>query len=188
MEPSRDEFVKTQLDLAHDGQAFQLENDQHGVPTCLSMFLSSRQRIALLTKQPNLRRLEDSLVLDTAQKLDVQNMVAAGIISPDDHFAKLEEQKNARLSRELHESSQISKQLHVQDAGNYETVPVKTGVSFGQAMQNSRSAMRITQKQLAIAMNVKPNVIQDWENGVGVLPTGTQRNNLNRILKTILPK
>ncbi len=183
---NRDEFIKSQLLLANEGKEIVLETDSNGVLTCLSMFLSSRQRMTLLEKEPNLRRLENIPSIDIISRFYVQNNVASGKLSPDDYFDRIQEQKKQKISVELQESSEILKKLNIKDAQNHETVPVKSGVSFGQALQKARGKM--TQKQLACLINVKERVIKDWEHGCGVAPSQPQLTTLNRVLKTKLPK
>jgi len=71
------------------------------------------------------------------------------------------------------------------DNENYEIVLVCK--EFQQALQQARLAKKMTQAALANAINEKPTVIQEYENGKAI-PNGAIIQKLNRALGVNLPK
>jgi putative transcription factor len=59
--------------------------------------------------------------------------------------------------------------------------------SFKVALMKARQAKKLTQAQLAQQLNVKPQIINDYESGKAI-PNGQLIANINRILDTKLPK
>jgi len=62
----------------------------------------------------------------------------------------------------------------------------KSDKSFRETLQKSRTAKNMKQSDLARTINVKPNVINEWESGKTV-PTPQQRSQLSRVLGVKLP-
>eukprot|EP00457_Paulinella_chromatophora_P017355 gb/GEZN01018386.1/.p1 GENE.gb/GEZN01018386.1/~~gb/GEZN01018386.1/.p1 ORF type:complete len:141 (+),score=24.73 gb/GEZN01018386.1/:144-566(+) len=60
-------------------------------------------------------------------------------------------------------------------------------LEFKKALMQARMAKKMTQVQLATAINTKSNVIQTYENGTAI-PDGAIIAKLNRALGTRLPK
>lgn len=65
--------------------------------------------------------------------------------------------------------------------------PVRVTHDFKVALMQARAALKLTQKDLAVKINVKPTLIQEYESGKAV-PDGQIINKLNRVLKVTLPK
>ena len=63
----------------------------------------------------------------------------------------------------------------------------KLGVSFKKAIQQARLSQKITQKDLATKLNVKPSVINSYENGT-CIPNNQFITHIERILKCKLPR
>ena len=59
-------------------------------------------------------------------------------------------------------------------------------LSFSRALQKARLQKKLTQAQLAQAVNVTPKVIQEYESGKAV-PNGNQINRINQQLGVSLP-
>lgn len=70
----------------------------------------------------------------------------------------------------------------VNDDGETEFIPVKVDMKFGQQMQQSRCAMKLTQKQLAGAVALPVSVINEYEKGTGV-QNGQYVDKIKRFLK-----
>lgn len=58
------------------------------------------------------------------------------------------------------------------DNNEIDTIP-KVSKSFGQAMQKARLAKKLTQKQLAQQINVKPQIINQYESGKAIKDSAT---------------
>eukprot|EP01069_Polyplicarium_translucidae_P003865 Polyplicarium_translucidae@DN242_c0_g1_i1.p3 len=71
-----------------------------------------------------------------------------------------------------------------EDTGDYHVDRVT--LQFSKALQRARVNAKLTQAQLAAAVNEKPTVIQDYESEKAV-PSGDVVQKLNRVLKTTLP-
>ena len=63
----------------------------------------------------------------------------------------------------------------------------KTGLTLGKAIQQGRTAKKLTQKQLAVSLNEKPQVIQQYENGQAI-PNPQIINKIERALGVKLPR
>jgi ribosome-binding protein aMBF1 (putative translation factor) len=63
----------------------------------------------------------------------------------------------------------------------------KIGHDFKLALCKARTTKGLTQKELALKVNVTPTVIQSYESGK-VIPNGELINKFNRILGVKLPK
>jgi len=61
--------------------------------------------------------------------------------------------------------------------------PKKISLSVAQKIATSRASQGMTQKDLAIKMNVKPEVIRDYENGKAI-PNHQVMQKLQRVLNT----
>ena len=63
----------------------------------------------------------------------------------------------------------------------------KAGLSLGKAIQQGRTAKKLTQKQLATSLNEKPQVIQQYENGQAI-PNPQIISKIERALGVKLPR
>ena len=63
----------------------------------------------------------------------------------------------------------------------------KLDISFKKAFQQARLKEKLSQKDLASRLNVKPSVINSYENGT-CIPNNNFISSLERILKCKLPK
>ena len=63
--------------------------------------------------------------------------------------------------------------------------PKTLGMSAGKQIQQGRCAKKLSQKQLAQQINVRPQVIADYESGKAV-PDRAVLNKLNRVLGIII--
>lgn len=61
------------------------------------------------------------------------------------------------------------------------------GVNFGRELLHARNAKQLTQKQLAAKLNIKPSVIQEYEQGKAQ-PNGQLISRLDRVLGCKLPR
>lgn len=61
------------------------------------------------------------------------------------------------------------------------------GVDFGRTLLQARNAKNLTQKQLAAQLNIKPAIIQEYEQGKAQ-PNGQLISRLDRILGCKLPR
>ena len=59
--------------------------------------------------------------------------------------------------------------------------PPKPEKVLGKALQQARTAKKMSQKDLATKLNTKPQTVQQWEAGKQVIP-GQYINNINRVL------
>ena len=64
---------------------------------------------------------------------------------------------------------------------------VKSGLSLGKAIQQSRTAKGFTQKQLATVINEKAQVVQQYEQGLAI-PNPQVISRMERTLGTKLPR
>ncbi|PFH31338.1 putative multiprotein bridging factor type 1 family transcriptional co-activator [Besnoitia besnoiti] len=72
-----------------------------------------------------------------------------------------------------------------EDTGDYHVERVSA--DFSRALQQARQAKKMTQAQLAQAINEKPSVVNDYESGRAI-PNGAVVQKLNRALGVSLPK
>ena len=63
----------------------------------------------------------------------------------------------------------------------------KLDVSFKKAIQQARLSQKITQKDLATKLNVKPSVVNSYENGT-CIPNNQFIANIEKILRCKLPR
>jgi putative transcription factor len=63
--------------------------------------------------------------------------------------------------------------------------PKTLGMSAGKQIQQGRSAKKMTQKQLAQKINVRPNLIAEYEQGK-VVPSRAVLNKINRALGIVI--
>lgn len=63
----------------------------------------------------------------------------------------------------------------------------RIGYNFRQTLQQARVSMKLSQKELAQRLNVKPSVINEYESGKAI-PNPQLINKMNRILKVKLPR
>jgi ribosome-binding protein aMBF1 (putative translation factor) len=99
---------------------------------------------------------------------------------------RVEEKKNYKeiqkvISQKSHEQKRL---LQIE---NEELVTDKPSTEFKKALQHARSIQGLSQRDLALRMNIKQNIITDWENGK-YKPTPNEKSQLQRILNTKLPK
>lgn len=78
------------------------------------------------------------------------------------------------------------KNRKLDDAHDAERVAT-VGVDFGRALLQARNAKKLTQKQLAAQLNIKPAVIQEYEQGKAQ-PNGQLISRLDRALGCKLPR
>ncbi|KAJ8604224.1 hypothetical protein CTAYLR_009779 [Chrysophaeum taylorii] len=65
--------------------------------------------------------------------------------------------------------------------------PQRTGLEFGKALMQARTAKKMTQKDLATKVNEKPSVVQEYETGKAV-PNPQVISKLERALGAKLPR
>lgn len=65
--------------------------------------------------------------------------------------------------------------------------PQRAGLEFGKALMKARTEKKKTQKELATAINEKPNVVQEYESGKAV-PNPQIISKLERALGCKLPR
>jgi ribosome-binding protein aMBF1 (putative translation factor) len=63
----------------------------------------------------------------------------------------------------------------------------KSSMSFQIALRKSREVQKLSQKQLALKLNVSVADLRSYESGTSI-PSHNIRNRLNRLLTTTLPK
>ena len=64
--------------------------------------------------------------------------------------------------------SKATMKKYVDEEGNVEQVPIKRDKNFGLEMQQARTRLNLTQKQLANALSLPVSIINDYEKGQGV--------------------
>lgn len=90
----------------------------------------------------------------------------------------------AKVSGEQRAASDKNRRLdEAEDADHIPTV----GIDFGRALMTARNNKKITQKALAAQLNIKPAVIQEYEQGKAQ-PNGAIIAKLDRALGCKLPR
>ena len=79
-----------------------------------------------------------------------------------------------------------NKNRKLDEATDAEHVPT-VGIDFGRALLQARNAKGLTQKQLAAQLNIKPAIIQQYEQGKAQ-PNGQLISRLDRVLGCKLPR
>jgi len=83
--------------------------------------------------------------------------------------------EKSETQRKVEAATQLSK------LDNPDYVPPKTNKALGKTLQKARTEKKISQKDLATKINIKPQVIQQWEAGKQNIP-GNYISNINRAL------
>lgn len=83
--------------------------------------------------------------------------------------------------------TQDKKRHNELDENDVKMIPPTTH-DFKLTLQKARYAKKMTQKDLASTMGLKPVDITNWEAGKGLPPTGEQKAKLQKILGIKLPR